>query len=127
MHLRSPLPPNITSPCHHPLPFPLPSPSHRAAANHYLPTTPPSPALAEPELDPLSEPQPAEVDLAPGKPGLTPLPFSPQTWQSFALTSLPNATVARIIFDLGARDGELFARQTGLAQAAAEMQLALAR
>ncbi|GBF87569.1 hypothetical protein Rsub_00280 [Raphidocelis subcapitata] len=72
-----------------------------------------------PELDPLPGPPPPEVDIAPGKPGLSPLPFPPATWDSFSLTSIPNATAARLIFDTGAADAAQWARAVGLEAAAA--------
>ncbi|KAI8473192.1 MAG: hypothetical protein J3K34DRAFT_519202 [Monoraphidium minutum] len=71
-----------------------------------------------PELDPQPAPLPPYVDIAPGKPGLSPLPFEPAIWSSFQITALPNASVARVIYDLGAADAEAWARDTGLAAAA---------
>jgi hypothetical protein len=81
------------------------------------PTGPrPAHLCAEPELDPLPAPP---ADIAPGKPGLTPLPFEPAEWQAFSLVQPPDAAAARRIYDLGRADAAAWARGVGLAQAAA--------
>ncbi|KIZ06035.1 hypothetical protein MNEG_1916, partial [Monoraphidium neglectum] len=72
-----------------------------------------------PELDPLLGRQPPVVDIAPGKPGLSPLPYSPSAWATFSLIQPPDAVTARGIFDLGRKDAHAWAAEVGLARAAA--------
>lgn len=104
-----PRPPRLhhsTCPSKHPLP-PHASQNPRAFRN------------AAPEIDRQITPPPADVDIAPGKPGLGPLTFSPAAWESFALLQAPNAAVAREVYDVGSRDARAWARGAGLADASA--------